>query len=309
MQNSSCHVSQPQNNVKENMRSVLITGGTGFFGRAFVKKLLDDNLCERICVFSRGEYAQALMRDSLNDDTRMRWFIGDVRDRDRLRRAMTGVDVVIHAAALKRIEVGRFNPIEMIRTNVDGAVNIIEAAQDAGVRKVVYLSSDKAAEGISCYGQSKALAESLFLAANDTVNQKTGPFFIITRYGNVWNSTGSIVPRWHEMIKNGATSVPVSDPECTRFFMRANEAVELVLDAIRELDKAFSGQPWKKMLIPSLPAYRIGDLAQAMGVDMDIYGLPEYEKLHEIMEVGKSSVDASRLSVQELRYELDLLDD
>lgn len=291
------------------MQSVLITGGTGFFGRAFVKRLLDGNLCERICVFSRGEHAQASMRDLLNNDVRMRWFIGDVRDQQRLRRAMTGVDTVVHAAALKRIEVGRFNPVEMIRTNVDGAVNVIEAVQDAGVRKVVYLSSDKASEAISCYGQSKALAESLFLAANDTVNQKTGPFFITTRYGNVWNSTGSIVPRWRERVKNGATSVPVSNPECTRFFMRANEAVDLVLNAIHELDKAFAGLSWKKMMIPSLPAYRIGDLAKAMGVDMDIYGLPEHEKLHEIMEVGKSSVDAHRMSVEELRCELDLLDD
>jgi UDP-N-acetylglucosamine 4,6-dehydratase len=152
------------------------------------------------------------------------------------------------------------------------------------------------------------MGESLFLAANDTVDKLDGPLFITTRYGNVWNSTGSVVPRWREMIRNGAVSVPVSDPDCTRFFMRENEAVDLILKAIDELDLAFQEEPWRKLMIPQLPAYRIGDLATAMNVEMDIRGLPEFEKKHEIMEPGKSSADAPRLTVEYLREELSKLD-
>src|SRR3990167_10360931 len=148
------------------MKSVMITGGTGSFGRAFTSRLLKDNTVERICIYSHSEHTQAEMRESLNDE-RLRWFIGDVRDRDRLRRAMEGVDIVVHAAALKRIEVGRYNPIEVVKTNVNGAINIIEAAIDAGVKKVVALSTDKACEAVNAYGASKLLAEKLFLSANN----------------------------------------------------------------------------------------------------------------------------------------------
>ncbi len=273
--------------------SVLITGGTGTFGRAFVRCLLDESLSERICIFSRGEHTQADMRADLNDDERLRWFIGDVRDRDRLRRAMSGVSVVVHAAALKRIEVGFQNPVEMVRTNIDGAINIIEAAQDAGVRKVVALSTDKAFEPASAYGHSKAMMESLMLAANNTVSA-SGPRFAVTRYGNIFNASGSVVPKWRRMIEAGEREVPVTDPDATRFYMTADEACKLVLETIVHMQGG-------ELAIPDLPAYRVGDLAEAMGVSVHVTGLPAWEKKHESMAPGKCSANARRMSVDELR--------
>ena len=205
------------------MKSVLVTGGTGSFGRAFVRRLLQDNTVDRIAILSRGEHSQAAMRDEFGSD-RLRFFIGDVRDRDRLRRAFSGVDVVVHAAALKRIEVGRYNPTEMVQTNINGTVNVVEAALDADVKKVVYLSSDKAWQPISPYGQSKALAESIVLNAYQGSTR-----FAVTRYGNVWCSQGSVAPKWAAI----AGPVPVTDPDATRFFMRMDEAVGLLKDPAR----------------------------------------------------------------------------
>jgi UDP-N-acetylglucosamine 4,6-dehydratase len=277
------------------VRSVLITGGSGAFGTAFVKRLLAGNEAERIVVFSRGEHRQAEMRRELGEDERMRYFIGDIRDMDRLRRAMEGIEIVVHAAALKRIEVGFYNPREMYKTNVVGADNVIEAATDARVRKVVALSTDKAFQPVSPYGTSKAFAESLFLAANNTRGSH-GPVFGVVRYGNVWGSTGSVVPIWRQILKTSDT-VPVTDPDCTRFFMRMNEAVELVCANIWYSSTA-------EPAIPILPAYRLGDLAEAMGAKMKILGLPRYEKLHESMGPGNASNTARRMSVAELREAL-----
>ena len=196
--------------------SVLVTGGTGSFGQAFVRCLLDTTQVKRVCIFSRGEHAQAAMRRALGDDPRCRWLIGDVRDEARLQRAMQGVDAVVHAAALKRIETGAYNPEEMVKTNVLGTMNVVEAACKApGVRLVVGLSSDKAFQPASPYGQSKALAEALLLAAN--ITHTKGPKFAAVRYGNVWAAQGSVVPLWRELIEQGATHVPVTDPDCTRF--------------------------------------------------------------------------------------------
>ena len=273
--------------------SILITGGTGSFGRAFVKQALDKDI-DRICIFSRGEHAQADMRTQLDDNKRLRWFIGDVRDRDRLRRAFEGVEVVVHAAALKRIEVGQYNPIEMVKTNINGAANVIEAAMDAGVKKVVALSSDKAYQPISPYGCSKALSESLFLAANNTV-AKDGTKFSVTRYGNVAGSAGSVIPKWRSILKNSDT-VSVTDPDCTRFWMTMDEAVKLVFDTINEMPKFIA--------IPQLPAFRLGDLAEAMGSKMNVTGLPEWEKMHEQMDVCQYSLTAPRISVNELKEAL-----
>lgn len=278
------------------MRNVLITGGTGFLGRALAKRLLDGG-SERVCIFSRGEHAQAQMRDEFDNDPRLRFFIGDVRDRDRLRRAMSGVEVVIHAAALKRIEVGKYNPEEMIRTNVLGTMNVIEAAREAGAdflpRKVVFVSSDKAYQPVSPYGQSKALAESLVLNATDHPAQL---MFSACRYGNVWGSTGSVTPRWKAMVDQGATEVPVTDPDCTRFFMRIEDAVDLVLTTVHNMPPA--------VVVPDLPAYRLGDLAEAMGVRMRITGLPDWEKKHESMDDAHSSETARRMTVAELKEAL-----
>lgn len=265
----------------------LITGGTGSFGQAFTRRLLDTNQANRVAILSRGEHAQADMAERFND-RRLRFLVGDVRDRARLRRAFDTVDVVIHAAALKRIEVGFYNPSEMVQTNIDGAINVIEAAMDAGVRKVVALSSDKAWQPISPYGQSKALAETLFRNAYQGQTK-----FAVTRYGNVWKSRGSVVPRWLEVLKTSDT-VNVTDPEATRFYMTMDEAVDLVLDTVKTMRGG-------ELNIPKLPAYRLADLAEAMGAKMNIIGMPEWEKRHEGMCDGNTSDKARRMSVSELR--------
>ena len=272
---------------------VLITGGTGFLGCGLVRRLLNDG-CERICIYSRGEFAQAKMRADFGDDERLRWFIGDVRDQARLERAMESVESVIHAAALKRIEVGHYNPEEMVKTNVDGANNVIAAARRADVSKVVLVSSDKAFEPVSPYGQTKALAESLFLSANDP---QYGPRFAVCRYGNVSGSTGSVIPIWREAIEK-QLPVMVTDPECTRFWMTRDEAVDLVLRTLREMRGGETN-------IPTLPAYQLGCLAAALGAkEIAVMGLAAWEKKHESMGPGNSSDKARRMSVQELREAL-----
>jgi len=287
--------------------SVLITGGTGFFGRALARRLLADAdhdearaprhgehgyLPPRIAILSRDEHKQALMREEFGNDGRLRWFVGDVRDRDRLRRAMQGVQLVVHAAALKRIEVGAYNPVEMVLTNVNGAINVTEASRDAGVDRVVMLSTDKAYRPVSPYGSSKALAEAIVLAANDC----HGPKFSVVRYGNVAGSTGSVIPKWRALLAAGQTVLPVTDPECTRFWMTVDEAVQLVLDTAETMPP--------KPVIPELPAYRLHDLAEAMGADIRITGLPAHEKLHESMREGMPSDRARRMSIAELRERL-----
>lgn len=274
--------------------NLLIVGGTGTFGKAFARKALDEGI-ERICIYSRSEWTQAQMRAQFNDDQRLRWFIGDVRDRDRLVTAMQGIDAVIHAAALKRIEVGHYSPTELIKTNVTGTTNVVEAAFIAKVSKAVLLSTDKAVLPVSPYGQSKALAESIFLNAN---RMHVGPKYAVVRYGNVWGSTGSVVPRWRELIAHGHDSVPITDPDCTRFFMLPEEAVDLVWQTLRSMHGG-------ELVIPDwLPAYRLGDLAAAMGVKTHPIGLPEWEKKHEAMREGCTSDRARRMSINEIQQHL-----
>ena len=272
--------------------SILVTGGTGSFGRAFARKALDFG-CGRLRILSRGEHAQAEMRSEFGDDKRLGFFIGDVRDRDRLRRAFEGVDLVIHAAALKRIEVGHYDPIEVVKTNVNGAINVIEAGHAAGVQRGVGLSSDKAYQPVSPYGCSKAMAESLFLAANNSRGAR-GPIFGVTRYGNISGSNGSVIPKWRKMIANKATIVPVTDPEVTRFWMTLDEAVNLVMDTAVDMEGG-------ELAIPELPAYRLGDLASAMGVGMNVTGLPDWEKRHEGLRSGLTSDLAPRMSILEIQ--------
>lgn len=276
------------------MKSILISGGAGFFGRTLTKGLLEKTDIERICIYSRDEWKQAKMRSEIKDpDQRLRYFIGDVRDSNRLTRAMSGVDAVIHAAALKRIETAFYNPIELCKTNIDGTINVIQAAQDCDVKKVVFLSTDKAFQPCSAYGLSKALAECLILNANNT-SKKDGTIFSLARYGNVAGSTGSVIPIWKKMIAEGAKVVNVSDPEVTRFWMWDYEAVNLVYDLLLNMKGG-------ETAVPVLPAYRLGDLAEAMNVEMNITGLGKFEKLHESMLEGMSSDKARRLTVEELR--------
>lgn len=272
---------------------ILITGGTGFLGRGLVRSLLLHGH-QRICVYSRGEYAQHVMQDITfaKDKDRLRFFVGDVRDIGRLERAMNGVHAVIHAAALKRIEVGHYNPDEMVKTNILGTMNVLEAARRAKVGRVVLVSSDKAYQPVSPYGYSKAMAESLVLAAN---GMSLGGRHVVCKYGNVSNSTGSVIPRWRELIAAGKP-IQITDPSCTRFWMTIDQAVELVL-ACLTTDK--------DLLIPELPAYTIGDLAEAMGaINIIVTGLPAHEKLHECMAEGNCSNTVRRMTVDELREAL-----
>lgn len=263
---------------------VLITGGTGFLGRALAKALLEQTKVQRICIYSRGEFAQAQMRQAIADpERRLRYFIGDVRDRDRLRRALERVEVVIHAAALKRVEVGEYNPDEMVRTNVQGALNLIEAVRDSGVARVVAVSTDKACEPLNAYGATKLVMEKLMLAANNTVGEH-GPRFAVVRYGNVCGSTGSVIPTWRSMAAAGATRVPVTDPRCSRYWMRIEEAVELIFWTAEHM---LGGET----VVPLLPAFRLETLAQAMGLEMDIRGLGPGEKVHEQMVALHESPD------------------
>lgn len=272
------------------MRSILITGGTGSFGKAFAKECLQEY--ERVCILSRDEHKQAVMRQELGDHPALRFFVGDVRDYDRLVRAMRDVDYVVHAAALKRIEVGHYNPDEMVKTNVLGTMNVVRAAEDAGVQKMVSLSTDKAFQPVSAYGQSKALAESIVRAANNTTG-RFGTRYAVTRYGNVAGSAGSVIPKWRELKVQGKP-VTMTDPACTRFWMTMAEAVALVQNTLDEMQGG-------ELNIPDLPAYKLADLAVAMDCYGISTGLPEWEKLHESMCEGKSSEHARRMTIDELR--------
>lgn len=283
---------------------VLITGGTGTFGAAMLAQLISTTQ-HQVVIYSRDEVKQYRMLEGLfpKERERVRMFIGDVRDHQRLRRAFEGVDIVLHAAALKRIEVGHYNPMEMVKTNVLGTMNVIEAAQDAHVKRVVALSTDKAFQPASPYGCSKAMAESLVLAANNTVGAG-GPIFAVTRYGNVAGSTGSVIPVWRAKIARGEP-IQVTDPECTRFWMDIDEATNLVWDT------AITMQGGGLVIPPHLPAYRVMDLAIAMTdngrlADIEITGLPKWEKKHESMDHGYSSDTARRMDIDELKQRLEI---
>ena len=286
------------------MNSVLITGGTGFLGRGLVRELMARET-ERICIFSRDEAKQARMAFDIPDpDERIHYFIGDVRDRQRLVRAMHGVQTVIHAAALKRVEVGEYNPGEMVKTNVLGTMNVIDAAFDAKdgyrtivrPRKVVYISSDKACQPLNAYGASKLMGEKLVLGAHNA-RGRHGPIFSACRYGNVAGSTGSVIPTWSAALRTGTGGITMTDGDATRFWMTIDQAVALVLDVAET-------SPGGKLHVPDLPAYRLGDLARAMDLPRPIRvtGLRPGEKPHErMLEDGPDSSQVRRMTIDELR--------
>lgn len=253
--------------------TVLVTGGTGSFGKKFVELMLRDYQPKRLIVFSRDELKQYEMQNHFGHHPSLRWFIGDVRDESRLRRAMDGVDVVVHAAALKQVPACEYNPFEAIRTNVMGAKAIIEAALDMGVKKVMALSTDKAVNPVNLYGTSKLAAEKLFVQGNAYAGGK-GTHFSCVRYGNVIGSRGSVVPLFLKQRETG--KLTVTDDRMTRFWITLDEGTKFVADCIEQM---VGGE----VFIPKIPSMRITDLAKAIAPDaeMEIIGIRPGEKIHE----------------------------
>lgn len=261
-----------------NNRSVLITGGTGSFGKAFTKTILERYPdVKRLVIFSRDELKQFEMSQEFDPvkHRAIRYFIGDIRDQDRVRRALEGIDVVIHAAALKQVPAAEYNPFECIKTNVLGAQNLIEACLDAGVKDVVALSTDKAAAPINLYGATKLCSDKLFTAANNIRGSRDLKFSVV-RYGNVMGSRGSVIPFF--MDKRSSGVLPITDPEMTRFNISLQDGVDMVLWA---LENAKGGE----IFVPKIPSYRITDIAQAIGPECEhpVVGIRPGEKIHEEM--------------------------
>ncbi len=268
-----------------NNKTILITGGTGSFGKAFTKYVLTNYEPKKIIIYSRDEFKQWMMANDFKEyQDRLRFFIGDVRDADRLRRAFEGVDFVIHAAALKQVPSCEYNPNEAIKTNIHGAQNVIDAALDTNVKKVVALSTDKAVNPVNLYGGTKLVSDKLFVAANAYVGSKDINFSIV-RYGNVAGSRGSIIPFFNSIIQNGGDELPITDYRMTRFWISLTEGVELVIKALEE---ANGGETF----ISKIPSFKVTDLAKAMlpGCKMPEVGIREGEKLHEIMVTVEDSM-------------------
>ena len=257
-------------------KSILITGGTGSFGRKYTKTLLERFQPRRIAIYSRDELKQFEMSQEFSSPV-MRYFIGDVRDYERLTQAMRGVDLVIHAAALKQIPAAEYNQMECIKTNIHGAENVIRAAIDNEVEKVIALSTDKAANPINLYGATKLASDKLFVAANNvTGGHRT--VFSVARYGNVVGSRGSVVPFFKQRISDGADSLPITDTRMTRFWLTLQQGVDFVL-------KNFERMQGGEIFVPKIPSMRIVDLATALAPGMltEIIGIRPGEKLHEVM--------------------------
>lgn len=275
--------------------NLLITGGSGYLGHGLVDHLLESGDNHRICIYSRDEAKHAAMRAKFNDDPRLRFFLGDVRDVDRLTVAMRGVKYVIHAAALKRVDALEYNVLEGVATNILGSQHVVTAAIASGVLQAVLVSTDKACEPTTVYGRTKAIAEDIFRTAHAYAGN-TGTTFRVVRYGNVAGSTGSVIPTWRAAMAEGKP-YEIRNPEATRFWMTRGAAVAFVLRALHTSTD--------ELLVPVLPAYRLGDLAEAMRMPAPLLTrLTAGEKLHESMLPGRSSEHARRMSIGELREEL-----
>lgn len=266
--------------------SILITGGTGSFGKAFIQYALDHLNPRRLVVFSRDELKQYEVRQRFADDPRLRWFIGDIRDERRLARALHEVDYVVHAAALKQVDTAEYNPFEFVKTNVLGSQNVIEAAIDAGVKKVVALSTDKASSPINLYGATKLTADKLFISGNHYAAAYPTRFAVV-RYGNVMGSRGSVIPFFKRLGEEGKP-LPITDMRCTRFFITLDQAVEMVVNT-------FEFMQGGELLVPRIPSIKVTDLALAVvpGAELVDVGLRPGEKLHEEMispEEGRRAV-------------------
>jgi UDP-N-acetylglucosamine 4,6-dehydratase len=273
-------------------KTILVTGGTGSFGRAFVSDLLKNHDPKKVIVFSRDELKQFEMKSQLGDDSRLRYFIGDIRDKDRLMRAFTNVDFIVHAAALKQVDTGEYNPREFVLTNVIGSQNVVDAAIDSGVSRVIALSTDKASSPINLYGATKLTADKLFTAAN-VYGANSHTFFSVVRYGNVMGSRGSIIPLFRELAAKGL-EIPITDKRMTRFWITLDQAVSFVQEAFSEMSGG-------ELFIPRIPSMRITDLAMALAPNSEIkeIGIRPGEKLHEEMI---SSDDSRRTIKQDSKY-------
>ncbi|MEX3016822.1 UDP-N-acetylglucosamine 4,6-dehydratase (inverting) [Gymnodinialimonas hymeniacidonis] len=264
-------------------KSILVTGGTGSFGKAFVRRILHDYNVRRLVILSRDELKQFEMQQEFPaaNYANLRFFLGDIRDVDRLRRAFEGIDVVVHAAALKQVVAAEYNPFEFIRTNILGAQNIIDACLDTGVQRVVALSTDKAAAPINLYGATKLCSDKLFVAANNIRGDRDLRFSVV-RYGNVMGSRGSVLPFFQDRKSTG--SLPITDPEMTRFNISLAEGVDMVLWA---LENAEGGE----ILVPKIPSYRITDFAEAVCAECQkpVVGIRPGEKIHEEMITASDS--------------------
>ncbi len=260
-------------------KAILITGGTGSFGRAFIRRVLTHYKPRRLVVFSRDELKQYEMQQEFPESKyeAMRYFIGDVRDYERLKMAMREIDLVVHAAALKQVPAAEYNPFECIKTNINGAENVINAAIHNKVKKVIALSTDKAANPINLYGATKLASDRAFVAANN-LSGSTGTRFSVVRYGNVVGSRGSVVPFFQKMISEGCTKLPITDPRMTRFWITLDQGVEFV---VRNFERMDGGE----IFIPKIPSMKMTDLAKVMMPDceIDVVGIRPGEKLHEVM--------------------------
>jgi UDP-N-acetylglucosamine 4,6-dehydratase len=257
-------------------KSILITGGTGSFGKEFTKILLQRYSPRRLVIYSRDEFKQFEMSQTYSGPE-MRYFIGDVRDVNRLEQAMQGIDYVVHAAALKQVPAMEYNPMECIKTNVHGAEQVIQAAISNEVERVIALSTDKAANPINLYGATKLVSDKLFVAANNIVGKRRTRFAVV-RYGNVVGSRGSVLPLFRKLVAAGAESIPITDERMTRFWITCSQGVDFVL-------RAFERMQGGELFVPKIPSVRIMDLAQSLAPDLPtkIVGIRPGEKLHEIM--------------------------
>lgn len=267
-------------------KTILVTGGTGSFGNAFTRYALENYNPKKIIIYSRDEYKQFVMRNKFKEyDSKLRYFIGDVRDEARMRRALAGgVDYIIHAAALKQVPACEYNPMEAVKTNIDGAMNIVNAALDCGVEKVVALSTDKAVNPVNLYGGTKLVSDKLFIAAN-AYKGESGTTFSVVRYGNVAGSRGSVIPFFSNLVKSGATELPITDFRMTRFWISLEEGIQLVVKALSE---AQGGETF----ISKIPSFKVTDLATAMAPNAKQVevGIREGEKLHECMVPAADSL-------------------
>ena len=272
--------------------SVLITGGSGSFGKAFLQELLDSHNPSRVVVFSRDELKQYEMRQSMGEDTRVRYFIGDIRDRDRLRMAFHGVDYVVHAAALKQVDTAEYNPMEFVKTNVIGSDNVMQAAIEAGVKKVVALSTDKASSPANLYGATKLTADKLFISGNHYAAGYDTTFSVV-RYGNVMGSRGSVIPFFRKLAEENKP-FPITDRRMTRFWITLPQAVQFVVDSFEDMAGG-------ELYVPRIPSMRVTDLVQAFNPNAELVdiGIRPGEKLHEEMI---SSEDSRRTLRRSDRY-------